>query len=139
MLRNIALWGYFLLYAGINMADFFDPETRGGSAEFGVNLVLFLVGSIGLVAYAVRVEAPRMIGLWRVVAPLFLIGQITAMVMFPIPQDPSLSARDNGTITMIVLVLVALLLTPLMVIHFRFAAGRHIQAGPQRKLVKPPQ
>lgn len=126
MLRNITLWGYFLLYAGINLADFLGPETRGGAPEFGLNVLLFLIGSTGLIAYTVRAADPRMIAAWKVVAPLFLIGQIAAMVLFPLPQDPALSARDNGTVAMMVLTLVAVVMTPLVVIHFRFAARKHL-------------
>jgi hypothetical protein len=59
--RNLALGGYFLLYAGINLADFLDPQTRGGPAEFGANLLLFLIGSAGLLAYTARVADPRLI------------------------------------------------------------------------------
>jgi hypothetical protein len=126
VLRNIILWGYFLLYAGINMADFFDPETRGGAPEFGLNVLLFLIGSTGLIAYILRITDARMIAAWKVVAPMFLIGQIAAMVLFPIPQDPALSARDNGTLAMMVLALVSVVLAPLVAIHFRFAAGKHL-------------
>ncbi len=126
MLRNITLWGYFLLYAAINMADFLDPETRGGAPEFGLNVLLFLIGSTGLIAYTLRAANPRMIAGWKIVAPLFLIGQIAAMVLFPLPQDPALSARENGTLAMMVLALVTVVLAPLVVIHFRFAAGKHL-------------
>ena len=133
VLRNVALGAYFLLYAGINVADFLDPETRGGPSEFGTNLVLFLVGSIGLIAYAVRFADSRMIAAWKVVAPLFVIGQVAAMVVFPLPQDPALSARDNGTLAMMVLALVSVVLAPLVVIHFRFAAGKHLLPSKDRK------
>ena len=131
MLRNLLLWGYFLLYAGINMADFLDPETRGGAREFGLNLLLFLIGSCGLIAYTVRAADPRLISAWRIMAPLFVAGQIAAMALFPIPQDPGLSARDNGTVAMMVLALVALMLAPMVVIHFRFAAGKHLLPPPR--------
>ena len=127
---RIGLWVYIAAFVGICVASLADPELRGTRGEMILDLVLSVVALTGLVAYALRVDAQRMIAAWRFVAPALLVGYIVQLfVEWPslVAHDPEMTRAEHQGILVITLIVSTLFLAPAIVVNFRFARARHLQ------------
>lgn len=127
---RIGLWVYIAAFVGICVASLVDPELRGTRGEMILDLVLSAVALTGLVAYALGVNAPRMMAAWRFVAPALLVGYIVQLfIEWPslAAPDPELTRTEHQVMLAITLVVSTLFLAPAIIVNFRFARGRHLQ------------
>ena len=127
---RIGLWVYIAAFVGICVASLVDPEFRGTRGEMILDLVLSAVALTGLVAYALRVDSPRMIAAWKFVAPALLVGFIVQLIVeWPslVAPDPELTRTEHQVMLAITLVVSTLFLAPAVIVNFRFARGRHLQ------------
>lgn len=129
-MRNLALWLYFGLYASLNMSDFADPDTRGGPVAITINVVLFIVASVGLIAFITRADMPRMSLAWKVVAPLIVAGYAVSFAISPFPVDPSLTPAENDNIRVFSILFGCLLLAPVVLVNFAVAMRSHVRDEP---------
>ena len=130
MFRRAALWIYIGTFAVLSVLAWLDDEIKETPLERTLDILLSTVTMVGLVAYAVRVSARGLIGTWKVVAPLIMIGYIAQVASaWPdlVVADPDLTAREQYYVVLIVLAAVTIFLVPAVVINFRLARGVHLQ------------
>jgi hypothetical protein len=126
------LWVYISAFFGIFVFGLIDPEARGTPGEMLLDTLLSTIALTGLIAYAIRLDAPRLIAAWRFVAPAFLAGLILQLIAdWPslMDPDPELTRTEHSVLLGIGLVAVALFLAPAVIVNFRFASARHLDAS----------
>ena len=128
---RVALWLYIALFVTICVLIQLDPESTETPAETAFDVVITTITLIGLVAYALRLNVPRMIAAWKFVAPALLITFIVELIIaWPemMAPDPELSSTEHYAIVSLALAATVLLLTPAVIVNFRFARARHLDA-----------
>jgi hypothetical protein len=130
--RRIALWTYIALFVLISVLAALDDEPGATPIEPAVDVVVSIATVAGLFFYALRLRNPRLMGAWKVIAPLILAAEI-GLLLFRWPElvapDPELSATEHRVFLAVALTLAAALLVPAIVLNFRFAFGRHLESA----------
>lgn len=128
---RVLLWLYIALLVTFWAMSLIDPDSSETPAEIAFDVVRTVILLIGVVAYALRLNVPRMIAAWRFVAPALVIALVAELVLvWPelMIRDPELSPTEHYVVVGVALGAVVLLLTPAVVVNFRFARARHLDA-----------
>ncbi len=128
---HIALWIYIAAYLALTVFGLINPEMRGTPADAVIEVVLSSIALAGMVAYAIRLNAPRMIAAWRFVAPMLLIGYVVQLIMeWPelSAREPEMSQTEHYVFLTIALCFGILFIAPSVIVNFRFARAKHLGA-----------
>jgi hypothetical protein len=133
LLRSVGLWTYVALFTLLSVLGWLDDESgTGAQIESAVDFVVSVTTIAGLTFYALRLQTPKLIAAWKVVAPLILAAEVVLLVLrWPdlVAHDPEFSAAENQVLLAVGLTFAAALLIPAFIINFRFANGRHLPAS----------
>jgi len=126
---RVVLWIYIALFAALAVWGLVDPEMDETPADMAVDAVLSFAMLFGMVGYAIRLDSPRLIAAWKIVAPLLVVGYVVQIVLAVLElskPDPEMTVIEQRALLAFALVVVTMFVSPAFAINFRFARARNL-------------
>jgi len=119
---RIALFGYVVVYAlAISVAILDDLKSKKAFWDTASDVVLLPLGFVGLFLYGCEAANPILKSVWKLVAPLIVIGQLVANLVgryHYLTKKRAITQRDEVAFADIFTVV---LLLPMFIANLAFA------------------